>query len=87
MSATGPWACDSVWDAFAASGPTVAEKKAELLRAKLKQCDRTKAGATQAMKKKTKVMKKRTVFTKPVAGTKVFYVKKQGGDGPERSGV
>ena len=29
------------------------------------------------MKKKAKAMKKRTVFTVPFAGTKIFYVKKR----------
>ena len=77
VSATDPWACDSVWEAFAASGPSVAEKeKAELLKAKLKQWVRTKPGAMKVMKKKAKAMKKRTVFTVPFAGTKIFYVKK-----------
>ena len=77
MIATEPWACDSVWEAFAAPGPPVAEKKkAELLKAKLKQWVRTKPGATKVMKKKAKAMKKRTVFTVPFAGTKIFYVKK-----------
>ena len=73
-----PWACDSVWEAFAASGPPVAEKeKAELLKAKLKQWVRTKPGAMKVMKKKAKAMKKRTVFTVPFAGTKIFNVKKR----------
>ena len=75
VSAADPWASDDVWEAFAASAGAVAEKKkAGLLQPKLKEWQRTKAGV---MKKMTKAMKKRTVFTRRFAGTRIFYNSKR----------